>query len=147
MVGAVVAVNCLGNVFEDGKIIAGAYQAEPFCFLDSETLWADVFSKSVVSGGSNTTIGVVLTNANFTKAQTNKLASMAHDGYARAIRPAHTIFDGDTIFALASGQVEADINLTGILACRAIEGAVIRAVKKASSLGGYSCWQDFCNIK
>lgn len=90
----------------------------------------------------NTTIGVVVTNATLTKSQATKVASMAHNGYARAIRPVHTLYDGDTIFALSTGSVEADVNTVGVLAARAVEEAVKNGVKKANSLGGYISYKD-----
>lgn len=89
--------------------------------------------KNVFAG--NTTLGVVATNARLTKAQAKKLASMAHDGFARSMRPAHTMVDGDTIFALSVGDLEAEMNTLGALAARAVEEAVADAVRSAS--GGY----------
>lgn len=143
IVSAIVAVNCLGDVVDPctGKIIAGAFQNQPFAFLNSEKCIADIRTAGNLFAG-NTTIGAIVTNAAMTKAQANKVASMAHDGYARTIRPAHTLLDGDTIFSLALGQVTADINVVGLLATKAIEQAVIRAVQQATSLGGYKCCQD-----
>jgi L-aminopeptidase/D-esterase-like protein len=87
-------------------------------------------------------VGVVATNGSFNKAQMNKVASMAHNGLGRVIRPAHSMVDGDTIFALATGKVEADINVAGLLAARAVERAIVRAVKQASSLHGFIAYQD-----
>jgi L-aminopeptidase/D-esterase-like protein len=92
---------------------------------------------------SNTTIGIVATNANLTKSQAAKLASMAHDGYARSMRPAHSMFDGDTIFTMATGHVEADLSVLGLLAARVVERAVVAGVKKATSLCGHKCYSDF----
>ena len=89
--------------------------------------------KNVFAG--NTTLGVVATNARLTKAQAKKLASMAHDGFARSMRPAHTMVDGDTIFALSTGELEAELNTLGALAARAVEEAVADAVRSAA--GGY----------
>lgn len=67
---------------------------------------------------------------------------MSHNGYARTIRPAHTLFDGDTIFAIGTGQVAADMNAIGVLAARAVEQAVLRAVKSAVALAGFTCYSD-----
>lgn len=144
MVGAIVAVNCLGDVVNpaDGSIVAGAFQQEPFAFLRCED---GMLAKSEQTGSrfaGNTTIGAVVTNAVMTKAQATKVASMAHNGYARTIRPAHTLFDGDTIFAIGTGQVAADMNAIGILAARAVEQAVLRAVKSAVALAGFTCYRD-----
>ena len=80
------------------------------------------------------------TNGIFTKAEANKLASMSHNGYARAMRPAHTIFDGDTIFTMATGKVEADINVVGLLAARTMEMAIVDAIKSAKSAFGFKAW-------
>jgi len=70
------------------------------------------------------------------------VASMAHNGYARTLRPAHSMFDGDTIFSLATGKVEADVNVVGLLAARVMERAVVAAVKKATPLCGLKSWSD-----
>src|SRR5664280_1643178 len=90
----------------------------------------------------NTTIGAVATNAALNKAQATKLASMAQNGYARTMRPAHTMYDGDTIFALSTGTIEADLSVIGLLAARVMEMAVISAVKNARSLCGLKCYWD-----
>lgn len=144
VVGSVVAVNCLGDVIDpaSGQVLAGAYQNDPFSFLGSEQGMIRQCGQSANAFHSNTTIGVILTNAALTKAQANKVASMAHNGYARTIRPAHTMFDGDTIFALAAGSVTADISTVGLLAARMTERAVMRAVTTAAPLSGFKCHQD-----
>jgi L-aminopeptidase/D-esterase-like protein len=87
----------------------------------------------------NTTIGVVATNARLTKVQATKVAQMAHDGFARAIAPAHTPFDGDTIFSLATGthQGEADLLTIGALAADIVVEAIVRAVRDATGIPGY----------
>jgi L-aminopeptidase/D-esterase-like protein len=90
----------------------------------------------------NTTIGAIVTNARLTKAQATKLASMAHDGYARTMRPAHTMVDGDMIFALSVGNQEMDLSTLGLLATRAMEIAVARAITQATSLGGFKAHRD-----
>ena len=136
-VGALVAVNCLGDVMEPGtgNILAGAWDRKKRRFLCTEeaVMNASQEKKNVFAG--NTTLGVVATNARLTKAQAKKLASMAHDGFARSMRPAHTMVDGDTIFALSVGDLEAEMNTLGALAARAVEEAVADAVRSAS--GGY----------
>jgi len=136
-VGALVAVNCLGDVMEPGtgNILAGAWDRKKRRFLCTEeaVMNASQEKKNVFAG--NTTLGVVATNARLTKAQAKKLASMAHDGFARSMRPAHTMVDGDTIFALSVGDLEAEMNTLGALASRAVEEAVADAVRSAS--GGY----------
>lgn len=144
IVGAVVAVNCLGDVIDpvNGQIVAGAVQQNPFRFLDSEYGLLSKFEKISSRFTGNTTIGAIITNAGISKAQATKVASMAHDGYARTIRPAHTLLDGDTIFTLAVGSVEADVSAIGALAAKVIEQAVLAAVRSADSLAGFPCWRD-----
>lgn len=144
LVGAIIAVNCLGDVVNpaSGSIVAGAYQEKPFTFLNCEAGLIAQHDKSTNRFAGNTTIGAVITNAVMTKGQAAKVASMAHNGYARTIRPAHTLFDGDTIFTVATGQVTADINVVGVLAAQAVEHAVLRAVMQAKSLAGVKCCGD-----
>ena len=144
MVGAVVAVNCLGDVINpaDGQIVAGAYQAEPFAFLNSEKGLLKQYDRPTNLFAGNTTIGAIITNGTLTKAQANKVASMAQDAYGRTMRPAHTMFDGDTIFTLSTSSLVADVNVIGMLATNVMEQAILRAVKQASSLSGYKCCQD-----
>ena len=85
---------------------------------------------------TNTTIGVVLTNATITKAQEQKISTITHDAYARTIKPVHTSADGDTIFTMASGEVEAPFDLVGILATEAMQGAILRAVTQTKGALG-----------
>ena len=143
-VGALVAVNCLGDVIDpqSGQILAGLLNEDGMTFSNTEETMLKSVRGETNLFKSNTTIGVIVTNAKFTKAQASKLASMAHNGYARTIRPAHTMFDGDTIFAMATGPVDADLNVAGFLSARVMEQAVIRAVKKASPLWGFKCSKD-----
>jgi L-aminopeptidase/D-esterase-like protein len=90
----------------------------------------------------NTTIGVVATNAALSKAGAAKAASMAQNGFARTLRPAHSMFDGDTIFAMATGRVEADLTVVGLLAARVVERSVVAAVMNAGPLCGFKCHAD-----
>jgi L-aminopeptidase/D-esterase-like protein len=85
---------------------------------------------------SNTVIGVIATNARLTKAQATKVAQMAQDGLARVIRPAHTMFDGDTIFTLCTGERKADVSQVGAFAAEVLEVAILRAVRMAAPAGG-----------
>ena len=87
----------------------------------------------------NTVIGVVATNARLTKEQANKVAQMAQDGVARTVRPAHTMLDGDTIFALSTGKRKADVNIVGAFAAEVFAQAILRAVRLATSAGGVPC--------
>ena len=148
MVGAVVAINCLGDVIDpnSGTILAGALREDTSTFLGSEEGMIGQYDQSTNAFTGNTTIGVIITNAVMTKAQANKVASMAHNGYARTMRPAHTMFDGDTIFSLATGSITADINVVGLLAARVMEQAVVKAIKQASSLAGYKSYADLCKL-
>jgi len=128
IVGAVVAVNAVGNVVgSDGAIIAGARDPDTGEFVDVTD------SRSNAQAGANTTIGVVATNAILSPAEAGRVASTAHDGLARAIRPAHTLYDGDTIFALATGALHADANVVGVLAADVVREAIVRAVQAAAS--------------
>jgi L-aminopeptidase/D-esterase-like protein len=143
-VGALVAVNCLGDVIDplSGKKLAGPLNEDMQTLADTEEIMIDSCSdkKSLFNG--NTTIGVVATNAAFTRAQVTKLASMAQNGYARTMRPAHSMYDGDTIFAMSTGNIEADLSVVGLLAARVMERAVIVAVKNAEPLCGLKCYAD-----
>jgi L-aminopeptidase/D-esterase-like protein len=142
-VGALVAVNALGDVVDpaSGRIVAGALAEDKKTFLDTE---AFLRTQPLTPGGAmgNTTLGVVATNARLTKAQAGKVAQMAHDGYARAVRPVHTMLDGDTIFSLATGRVEADLNQVGALAAQATAQAVLRAVQAAEGVAGIPAARD-----
>jgi L-aminopeptidase/D-esterase-like protein len=111
-------------------------------FINTEEVLISQYdqARNVFSG--NTTIGIVATNAKLTKSQAKKMASMAHNGYARTMRPAHSMFDGDTIFTLGTGFVEADVNVVGLLAARVVENAVLRGVMNTSSLLGYKAYRD-----
>lgn len=143
MLGAVVAVNCLGDVVAaDGSILAGARRWETGEFMGCEAELYRLAGGAAPSFAGNTTIGAVITNARLTKAQATKAASMAHDGYARTMRPAHTMLDGDTIFALSVGGVQADLSAVGALAAEVMARAVRRAVTAADSLAGFRAWRD-----
>ena len=144
IVGAVVAVNCFGDVIDPstGEILAGAYGEEPPAFLDCEKGMIEGYGNCTNGFAGNTTIGAIITNVVMTKAQAQKIASMAHDGYARTMRPAHTMLDGDTIFTLSVGSAKADMNVVGLLAARVMEQAVVAAVKQASTIGGYKTYQN-----
>jgi L-aminopeptidase/D-esterase-like protein len=146
-VGAVVAVNCLGDVIDPGtgEILAGVLSEDLKTLSNTEEImireYADKADKRDPFSG-NTSIGIIATNAKLTKSEANKVASMAHNGYGRTLRPAHSMFDGDTIFAIATDQVNGEISVVGLLAARVMEQAVIRAIKKTSSLCGFKCYND-----
>ncbi len=153
-VGAIVAVNAFGDVVDPqtGQIVAGARstQVGPLklgqngYFADTLQSMRSMFGRTVLSfaARANTVIGVVATNARLTKPEANKVAQMAHDGLARAIRPAHTMLDGDTIFALATGEKKADVTTVGAFAAEAFAQACLRAVQEAGSAGGLPGLKD-----
>jgi L-aminopeptidase/D-esterase-like protein len=137
LVGALIAVNCFGDVIdpESGQILAGARKLPDGSFADTMQILKQG-SGNFANPGGHTIIGVVATNATLTKEAANKVAQMAQDGLARVVRPAHTMFDGDTIFALATGQSPAaDVNLIGSFAAEATAQAIVNAVKIANNLG------------
>lgn len=137
-IGAIAAVNALGDVcdWQTGRIAAGLLGPDGKSFLDSELVAARktevVFNKFV----GNTTLGVVVTNAAFEKSQLCKIAGMAHDGFARAIRPVHTSADGDTAYAVSLGKVQADMDVVGAWGARVMAQAILRAVQAAEPAYG-----------
>jgi L-aminopeptidase/D-esterase-like protein len=139
-IGAIVAVNAVGDVFDHktGRIIAGARTADGKALLGSmdAILRGEALPQSL--GGTATTIGVVATDVKLDKVQATKVAQMAHDGLARAINPIHTASDGDTIFALSTGKSlrAANVTLIGALAAEATARAVVRAVRAAKGIEG-----------
>ncbi len=143
-VGALVAVNCLGDVVDplSGAKLAGVLTEDLRALADTEEIMISSYAEQKNLFSGNTTIGVVATNAALTKAQATKLASMAHDGYARTMRPAHSMVDGDTIFAMSTGGVAADLSVVGLLAARVMERAVVAAVTRAEKLCGLTCVAD-----
>jgi len=154
IVGAIVAVNAFGDVVDPqtGRILAGARTTKlgPVR-LGSTDYFADTLAVMKTLAGRaimklamsrNTVIGVVATNAKFTKSEATKMAQMAQDGLARAIRPAHTMLDGDTIFAMATGQKKADVSIVGAFAAEVLAQAIVRAVKAAKPAGGLPSASD-----
>jgi L-aminopeptidase/D-esterase-like protein len=145
VVGALVVVNAWGDVIDPrtGNIVAGVRAEGGRGFADARKL---VRNGARIKGekGHNTTIGVVATNARLDKARATKMAQMAHDGLARAIQPVHTPFDGDTVFALATGawDGESDLLTIGELAAQTIAEAVVRAVEAAEPLDGFPAARD-----
>jgi L-aminopeptidase/D-esterase-like protein len=141
VVGALVAVNAYGDVLEPttGKIIAGAPAPDGKGFADLREQLKTGVKLETFLPGQNTTIGVVATNIALTKAQATKVAQMAHDGLARTINPVHTPYDGDTLFALATGKsnATADLIFIGAMAAEVVADAVIRAVTQANSIPGF----------
>lgn len=143
-VGAVVAVNSLGDIFDyrNGKKIAGLLDEDKKTFLSTVE---EVYKSYEVIDNKftgNTTIGAIITNAKFTKTQLCKIASMAHNGYARSIKPVHTSADGDSIYALSVGNVSADIDMVGTLAADVMSEAIIKAITSATAAYGYPSYNE-----
>ena len=142
--GAVAAVNCVGDIFDNAldKKIAGLRSVDGMGFTDSENAILEKFNEQTDLFSGNTILGCVITNARLTKAQTTKLASLGQNGIVRVVRPAHTIFDGDTVFAMCTGELAATLDAVGVLASKAIENAIIDAVKNASAFDQYPAAKD-----
>ena len=137
-VGALVAVNAIGDVVDPstGKVIAGARTPDGRALFGTMQALSRGEVPAPLQAGAATTLGIVATDAVLTKAQANKMAQMAHDGFARAINPVHTMTDGDTIFALATGAAgrSANVTLLGALAAEVMATAIVRAVRAATRL-------------
>lgn len=144
LVGAVVAVNCVGDIYDrhEGRLIAGMLNDDKTRIESTENYMLQHYQSSKDFFSGNTVIGAVITNAGFSKSEINKLASISHDGIARTIRPSHCIFDGDTLFALSVGNVNANISAVGIMAVRAVESAILSGIRSASSLAGIPTYNE-----
>jgi L-aminopeptidase/D-esterase-like protein len=149
IVGALVAVNAVGDVIDPstGAVVAGARDANGKLADARKVLRAGV-QTTTPRPGENTTIGVVATNAKLTKPQAARLALMADDGLARALFPAHTLGDGDTVFALATGAWNgtADVSTIGALAADVMAEAIVRAAVMAKSAGGLPAAADLGTV-
>ncbi|HEY5584725.1 MAG TPA: P1 family peptidase [Ruminiclostridium sp.] len=145
MVGVIIAVNCVGDIFDSksGKIIAGVFSSDKKALGYTEDLMLRNYKSNKDFFSENTVIGCVITNANLTKAQATKLAAIGQNGIARTVRPAHSVFDGDTIFSLCTGAVDANFDAIGILAARAVEAAILDAIASAETLHGFISYKDF----
>ncbi len=150
-VGAIVACNALGDIIDpaSGQLLAGARTPDGTALLNSrEAILAGVLPQPVLAG-TNTTIGVIATDAILTKAQAQRLALVAHDGLARAINPVHSPSDGDTLFALGTGQAgrSASMLVLGTMAAEVTTRAVIRAVMAARAVSaGAMTWPAACDL-
>ena len=138
-IGAIVVVNSLGDIYDwrTGKKIAGLLAEDRKGFRDTVTLMEGSIDVRENKFVDNTTIGAIITNAKFTKSQLCKIAGMTHNGFARSIRPVHTTADGDSIYALSTGDVNADMDLVGTLAAEVMSEAITRAVYSAKSAYGF----------
>jgi len=145
VVGAIVAVNCFGDVIDPdtGKIIAGALTEDKKGFINTmSVLKRRPIDKNAESNfPTNTTLGVIATNAKLTKSEATKIAMMAHNGLARAIIPVHTMYDGDTIFCVSVGR-STDVNLVGALSAEVMTRAIIKAIKNSEPLYGLLSYKN-----
>ena len=142
IVAALCAVNAIGDIVgEDGQILGGLRLPDGR-FAGVLNMLKLMPRPSPPSEGENTVIGVVATNARLTKTEANKVAQMAHDGLARAVHPAHTMHDGDTLFALATGEIAADVSLIGAYAAEMVAAAIRNGVRSATTLAGVRSWSE-----
>jgi L-aminopeptidase/D-esterase-like protein len=134
-VGVLLVVNALGDIInpENGKIIAGALSPDGKGFLNSLKYIKEKQFK-FNSSSSSTTLAVVATNARFSKEEINKVAQMAQNGIGRSVCPAHTMHDGDIVFALSNGKLEADLNVVGEVAAQLVSQAIVKAVKISNQI-------------
>ena len=136
-------------VFADAATGTNAVAAAPVfadssrCLLQMGALSFASLSEPAPAPGTNTTIGIIATNGAFTKAQCGKIASMGHNGMARAIRPVHTTMDGDLLFSISAGDMPMSVDIAGEMAAIAVERAIIKAVKAAAPAGGLPSWQSY----
>jgi L-aminopeptidase/D-esterase-like protein len=145
IVAALVAVNAVGDITdEQGRIIAGLRTPpDGNTFIGMlNALRQPPPAPPVADARENTVIGVIATNGKLSKAHINKVAQMAHDGIARAVNPAHTMYDGDTLFALATGEVEADATVIGAFAAEVMAQAIRNGIRAATSLDGVRAWNE-----
>lgn len=142
VVAAMVVVNSVGEIRDPstGKILAGAYDSQGQ-FIDLAR-WPFSCDGSQNLAGSNTTLGIICTNATLNKAQMTKISQMAHDGMARTIYPVHTTFDGDTIFSATTGGIQSDVNTVGVLAANMISAAIVDAIVHAENHMGVPAYKD-----
>ena len=143
-IGAIVALNALGDIYDwkNGQKIAGLLTEDGCGFRDTVELMSQSLDVVENKFTGNTTIGVVITNAAFNKTQLCKIASMAHNGYARSIRPVHTSADGDSIYAVSAGSESVDQDLVGTLAADVMSEAIIRAAESAEGAYGFPAMRD-----
>ena len=143
VVGGIVAVNCFGDIVDPstGTVVAGALTEPGDAFAGAMNLLASM-GKWSAECSTNTSIGAVATNARLDKGQARRVAIMAQDGLARTIVPAHTPMDGDTVFCLSTGEVEADVSLVGALAAEVVAQSVLNAVRMAESAYGVAGYRE-----
>ncbi|HLS52657.1 MAG TPA: P1 family peptidase [Tissierellaceae bacterium] len=142
-VSALVVVNSFGDIFDyrNNKQIAGVYDYGSKKLLNTYQIMKEE-NKALKFSMTNTTIGLVATNAVLSKAEANKIAQMGHNGFARSIDPIHTMLDGDTIFTMATNKIKADINLVGSLAAEAVSQAISNGIYNAEGIEGLYAFRD-----
>jgi L-aminopeptidase/D-esterase-like protein len=150
-VAAIAAVNAVGDVVdpETGRVVAGIRTDDGKALADVRALLMNggLDGGAAPGPGGNTTIAIVATNARMSKSDINRVALMADDGLARAIRPSHTTGDGDTVFALATNRGEpASATIVGALAAEVLAEAIVRAVSQAQALGGLPAARDLGTV-
>lgn len=143
-IGAVVAVNALGDVFDykTGKKLAGLLNPTLDGFSDTEEEFYKSYRDMKNVFTSNTTIGTIITNGKFNKTQMTKIAAMAQNGLARSIRPVHTSADGDSVYAMSVGDIKASVDVVGTIASTVMAEAIKRAVLNTESKYGYKSAKD-----
>ncbi|MBC7087368.1 MAG: P1 family peptidase [Tissierellales bacterium] len=144
IVSAIICTNSLGDIYEGTEQIAGVYDYNEKKLLNTLEIMKSGHLKKTLNH-TNTTIGVVATNARLTKAYANKLAEISHNGFARAINPVHTMYDGDTIFSLATNEIDADINLVFTLGAEVVRRAIVNSIFNAESLAKLKAYKDIIN--
>jgi L-aminopeptidase/D-esterase-like protein len=147
VVGAIVAVNALGDVYDPAtdRIIAGARNLKRGGFLNTmEKIKQGYGLELPAQSHTNTTIGILATNAKLDRVQVTKIAQMAHDGMARTINPVHTLWDGDTLFAVATGKSDVRVNHSalGAVAAEVLATAIVRAATQATGIAGLPSYRD-----
>jgi L-aminopeptidase/D-esterase-like protein len=145
VVGALAAVNAFGEIRdpETGRVIAGPRKDDGTLGGTVELLPEAI---SRMGWGENTTLGIVATNAGLSKNGIAKVAQMAHDGLARVIEPVHTTVDGDVVFAASAGEVDAATDLVGAWGARAMQEAILRAVRAAEGVPGIPALSEHTNV-
>ncbi|MFK7936268.1 MAG: P1 family peptidase, partial [Saprospiraceae bacterium] len=145
VVSAVVAVNALGDIYDGEQQIAGMLNQTKNGWENSTDFILNGYQAQVFPNG-NTTIGVVITNVKMNKARCKKLAQTTHDAFAKCIRPTHTLYDGDAIFAAATGEIEfSDQLFLSVAANRAMEKAIVNAIRSAESVAGIPAGDNVSN--
>lgn len=144
-IGAIVAVNALGDIYnmEEGTYLAGLLNEQQDQIIGTESIILDKLKNDNDFFEKNTTIGCILTNATLTNAEATKISSLAHNGLARVIWPVHTSADGDAIFTMTSGKINADADIVGAIAGEVMAFAINNAVKNAESAYGLKAAKDF----